>query len=603
MKKIKCRESIICRSCVWCVYRANDRQPFLLSKMSFEDKKMSGEFTEHHSDESHDGNIVLCVPCVGGVADVQSSINDVSIEIDIVFDSKNTEDSDEDDEPEFNVADESEIDYSTVEPNTEMIRSFIDNHRIEDRAATARQQNVYVSANARRQFTQIAGDKDEKLRKLERKLALLTAKHRSIRNREQNIGRFSKRLVSGELVKIDIDKRCYNKIAASMRAMVFSSLIPSNDVKNGVRPTKSQIDPSWAQNICKSHGIKSNRAKKCVKDGSYCPVFRDAPGDCEMGVLHSSRRTMCKYPRDFLVSFLSGSLENAVLDVTHNKSMRRNTAPRYNRDGSPNLTGIPLNHGQLRSCFKFGSSEQHIFTDEQLMFPCPCTPRNEVITVEKGVERFAPCGKYIWAEDPQLLAQIPESDRARWQAMVDNAKTCAIRRKYGNDYVQFCIVPGCKHASEPFIDKTIVDALTGKLANAVHINKRTCPDPGCGTTWCRECGMTPYHDDQICRGKIYEKIKDWSSEDKERYLATVKLCPNKSCGVETQLNGGCDHIECKMCKTHWCWRCRGIRTGDPYNHRCPANATYDASRHHTDHGSPDQHGHDVKTALAQLRKK
>ena len=34
-----------------------------------------------------------------------------------------------------------------------------------------------------------------------------------------------------------------------------------------------------------------------------------------------------------------------------------------------------------------------------------------------------------------------------------------------------------------------------------------------------------------------------------------KPCPH--CGMDIQLQGGCDHVRCPSCHLDWCWRCGG----------------------------------------------
>jgi hypothetical protein len=212
-----------------------------------------------------------------------------------------------------------------------------------------------------------------------------------------------------------------------------------------------------------------------------------------------------------------------------------------------------------------------------------------------------PCGKYIWLEDPEIMDKLKADEVDRYNVLVENTRVRLLRDKYGPQYVQYCVNPHCVHASRPFMDKIIMDALSGKLTSSVHINKRCCP--ACATSWCDECKLQPYHDKQICQGKIYEFVKDWEPEDRERFLAKTKLCPNPNCNAQTERNGGCDKIPCK-CGTYWCWRCRGVRSSnDKYAHYCPEDVNYTTERDRNDHGSVGDHGYTVKDALDALKGK
>ena len=69
----------------------------------------------------------------------------------------------------------------------------------------------------------------------------------------------------------------------------------------------------------------------------------------------------------------------------------------------------------------------------------------------------------------------------------------------------------------------------------------------------------------------------------------------------TQLDIGCDHLMCRQCGTHWCWRCRGIRNSNlSYAHKCPTNVEYSKSRDCHDYGVEEDHGYNVAKALHNL---
>jgi hypothetical protein len=44
----------------------------------------------------------------------------------------------------------------------------------------------------------------------------------------------------------------------------------------------------------------------------------------------------------------------------------------------------------------------------------------------------------------------------------------------------------------------------------------------------------------------------------------VKECPG--CGVQTEKDGGCDHISCTICDTEWCFFCGEEVPYDIYEH-------------------------------------
>ncbi|MFH4981702.1 hypothetical protein AB6A40_008411 [Gnathostoma spinigerum] len=61
-----------------------------------------------------------------------------------------------------------------------------------------------------------------------------------------------------------------------------------------------------------------------------------------------------------------------------------------------------------------------------------------------------------------------------------------------------------------------------------------------------------------------DEIKTWLSNDPENR----SVCPNKSCCAPIEKVGGCYHVQCARCKSHFCWTCRyqGETSGDIYRH-------------------------------------
>lgn len=70
----------------------------------------------------------------------------------------------------------------------------------------------------------------------------------------------------------------------------------------------------------------------------------------------------------------------------------------------------------------------------------------------------------------------------------------------------------------------------------------------CGRSWCQEC-LKEAHLGYTC--------KEWAlsgelSEDQLKKMG-IKQCPNCKNGIEK--SGGCNHMACKKCDTHICWKC------------------------------------------------
>ena len=88
----------------------------------------------------------------------------------------------------------------------------------------------------------------------------------------------------------------------------------------------------------------------------------------------------------------------------------------------------------------------------------------------------------------------------------------------------------------------------------------------CGHSFCFACSENwhaPIHCDLIKHwNKIIQKHPTTSWD-----LLNIKSCPG--CNVPIMKNGGCNFMECKMCRVRFCWIC--MKTGIPYDykdHRC-----------------------------------
>lgn len=58
----------------------------------------------------------------------------------------------------------------------------------------------------------------------------------------------------------------------------------------------------------------------------------------------------------------------------------------------------------------------------------------------------------------------------------------------------------------------------------------------------------------IVRIKVINFIKYFrENPDKRRF------CPNNDCHILIEKAEGCNHMECPMCKVHFCWLCMDYR--------------------------------------------
>lgn len=98
--------------------------------------------------------------------------------------------------------------------------------------------------------------------------------------------------------------------------------------------------------------------------------------------------------------------------------------------------------------------------------------------------------------------------------------------------------------------------------------------------WCRDCGFAKRYMERVCARGPTPDLDGWVCDDcravKDGMMGAdgvVKHCPG--CGVLTQKTGGCDHIACTTCGTHWCYFC-GERSSEKeiYRHMSVAHGGF-----------------------------
>ncbi len=77
----------------------------------------------------------------------------------------------------------------------------------------------------------------------------------------------------------------------------------------------------------------------------------------------------------------------------------------------------------------------------------------------------------------------------------------------------------------------------------------------CNVTWCRNCFVSPFHDEKSCiedeaEAKNTENGKSiWDLKEKGK----LKFCP--CCRSACIKNNGCNKMICPSCNQKWCWLC------------------------------------------------
>lgn len=99
--------------------------------------------------------------------------------------------------------------------------------------------------------------------------------------------------------------------------------------------------------------------------------------------------------------------------------------------------------------------------------------------------------------------------------------------------------------------------------------------------WCDHCWKVAYALDRRCAGANdgavvggLPELKNFKCEEcleqiraQDAFLEQAgKDCPG--CGIKTSHMGGCSHMTCSVCQTHWCWQCQfqGQNASEVYEH-------------------------------------
>ena len=88
--------------------------------------------------------------------------------------------------------------------------------------------------------------------------------------------------------------------------------------------------------------------------------------------------------------------------------------------------------------------------------------------------------------------------------------------------------------------------------------------------WCRRCDIAKQYQERACTANgVLPEINNWRCEgcSSPRKMAglLIKYCPG--CHVPSIKAGGCNHMTCTTCRTHWCFACgRDFSPEDIYKH-------------------------------------
>ena len=97
----------------------------------------------------------------------------------------------------------------------------------------------------------------------------------------------------------------------------------------------------------------------------------------------------------------------------------------------------------------------------------------------------------------------------------------------------------------------------------------------CGVTLCTACN-TVSHPGLVCdqlrglRADDLVSVLRWVVED------PLNRCACPKCGVGIEKSGGCMHMECTACRSHFCWHCKAHfdSSADCYRHLYAVHGSY-----------------------------
>jgi hypothetical protein len=115
------------------------------------------------------------------------------------------------------------------------------------------------------------------------------------------------------------------------------------------------------------------------------------------------------------------------------------------------------------------------------------------------------------------------------------------------------IAAQCKENPDRFVQCAGLDCSTHLAVNPKASSKVICPT--CLTVNCTSC-KGQYHFNETCEAS--QARRDPQDDTLRRYLAASggKLCPQ--CATPTVKWIGCAHVECLVCRVHYCWECLEI---------------------------------------------
>jgi hypothetical protein len=249
--------------------------------------------------------------------------------------------------------------------------------------------------------------------------------------------------------------------------------------------------------------------------------------------IHKTRRHIHGVPNEFLLDYIYNMIETAIWEKNN-----------Y-------LYYIELNN--YKNCAFYQCPEKYKIKNENEIKEIACTKKVSVLT------KITELKKYLKKNEFNKIRIFFEKKR------IDN-----FRLNFPNKsrWITYCPGNGINSCYN----------YNGLIHYGIPSVKQSCY--WCEITYCRECGVKPYHENKLCNPIDLQNVTDIMLENPDNY----RKCPG--CNIWIEKENGCDHMKC-ICGVHFCYTCRNVLcANDPYYHICNMEG---ADPHYRDYAINDDH--------------
>ena len=230
--------------------------------------------------------------------------------------------------------------------------------------------------------------------------------------------------------------------------------------------------------------------------------------------IHKTRRHIHGVPNEFLIDYIYNMIETA--------SWEKNNYLFY------------IKENYLKNCAFYQCPEKYKIKNQNKIKEITCTKKVCVLTKLIDLEKFL------------NKNEIKKIQTFFYKKRIDN-----FRLNFPNKsrWITYCPGNGTISCCKS----------NGFIHNGIPSVKQSCND--CEITYCRECGVKPYHTNKLCDPKDLQQ-EYILLDNPDNY----RKCPG--CNIWIEKNDGCDHMIC-ICGVHFCYTCRNVLcANDPYYHIC-----------------------------------